>query len=215
MISQEDIVSKVRSIMNEIGEDANTSLLEEDTIKIDEYIKSCIPEAVALVIQNSPNRCVNPKSSSSPSVTNNNDGTGSIVLPDDFISLIAFKMNGWKRIVSKAFDMDSEVYKAQGNPATRAGKFKPVCILAYNDSGKRTLEYYSIGSGETPRVEMFVYEAKYKEGDNLNMDEGNPLFGAVCYMCASLVYSIFENPNTAKEMQTTAINLIDNGVSHQ
>lgn len=214
MIAQEDIVSKVRSIMNEIGEDANTSLLEEDTIKIDEYIKSCIPEAVALVIQNSPNRCVNPKSSTSASVTNNGDGTGYVLVPADYISLVAFKMAGWKRIVSKAHDLGSEVHKAQGNPATRAGKYKPVCVLSYNKTGDKVLEYYSIGKEDTPTVEMFVYESKYNESDGLNMESGNPLFGAVCYMCASLVYSIFENPNTAQQMQTIAINLINDGISH-
>lgn len=214
MVATEDIVLKVRSIMNEIGEDANTSLLEEDTIRIDEYIKSCIPEAVVLVVQNSPNRCVNPKSSTI-SATSNSDGSGYVLVPSDYIALVAFKMAGWKRIVSKAHEADSEVYKAQCNPATRAGKYKPVCIDTYNSSGKRVLEYYSLGSGDAHTVEMFVYESKFDETAGLNIDAGNPLFGAVCYMCASLVYSIFENQATAKEMQTIAINLITYGLPHR
>lgn len=214
MVATEDIVSKVRSIMNEIGEDANTSLLEEDTIKIDEYIKSCIPEAVSLVVQNSPNRCVNPKSSSALAI-GNSDGTGYIELPSDYIALVAFKMIGWKRIVSKTHGADSEVYKAQNNPATRAGKCKPVCVETYDYTGKHIMEYYSVGSTDEHTVEMFVYESKFDESVGLNIEIGNPLFGAVCYMCASLVYSIFENQPTAKEMQTIAINLITYGVPHQ
>lgn len=213
MVSKEDIVSKVRAIMNEIGEDAKTSLLDEDTVKIDEYIASCIGDAVNLVIQNSPNRCVNPKSSLTSSVTNNGDGTGYVTVPDDYVSLVAFKMSGWKRIVSKADDLDSEVYKAQCNPATRAGKFKPVCILSYKDK-QRVLEYYSLGKDDTPKLDMFTYEARYNETEGLNMEKDSPLFGAVCYMTASLVYSIFENVSTSKEMQTTAINLINHGISH-
>ena len=215
MITEDKIVKKVRSIMNEIGEDSNYSLLDEDTIKIDEYIKSCIPDAVAMAINNSPNRCVNPKSSTTSTVTNNQDGTGSIELPDDFISLVAFKMNGWKRIVSKAYTLDSDEYKQQMNPATRAGKNKPVCILSYNGTGKRTLEYYSIGKQETPTVSIFVYEAAYNAVNGLNLTESDAIYGAVCYLTASLVYSIFENPATAKEMQAVAINLIQNGIPHQ
>lgn len=212
MVTKEDIISKVRSIMNEIGEDANTSLLDEDTIKIDEYIKSCIPEAVNLVIHSSPSKCVNPKSSSSSDIQKNADGTGSVVLPTDFVKLIAFKMNGWKRIVTTAYPANSEQYKAQCNPLTRAGKSKPVCIINSNKQGARVLEYYSLSKTDTPTIDMFVYEAAYDEAEGLNMEKSDQMFGAVCYMTASLVYNIFENAATSEQMQKVALNLISNAV---
>ena len=47
-----EIISKVRSIMNEIGDEDSLTLLSEDTVKLDEYIKSVIPDAVNIVIEN-------------------------------------------------------------------------------------------------------------------------------------------------------------------
>lgn len=197
----------MRSIMNEIGEDTTVSLLDEDTIRLDDYIKSVIPEAVSMIVQVS-DRCVNPKSSTNPVVHANEDGSGMLELPDDFIKLIALQMQGWKRIVSMTYPLGGETHKQQCNMATRAGRSKPVAILSVDSQGKRVIEYYSLPKGEEHVVSMFVYEAAFNEDEGLNMDIGNSLFGALCYMCASLVYSIFENAGTAAEMQKVAINLI-------
>ena len=135
MVKKDEIISKVKSIMNEIGEEeTNSSLLDEDTIKIDQYIESCIGDALAMIVLKS----------AIPVNPNNNDGTGYIVLPDDFLKLIAFKMEGWKRTVSEAFPLDSEKAKQQSNEYTRGGNNKPVCVLSYSPEGKKVLEYYSV-----------------------------------------------------------------------
>ena len=214
MVSEGDIVEKVRSIMNEIGEEEKTFLLDEDTIKIDEYIKSCISDALLLLIQNSPLESVNPQTAESIQPTKNADGSGFIMLPDDFVSLICFKMKGWKRSVSVTYPLSSEIYKHQTNEYTRGGINKPVCVLSVNANGKKILEYYSVQEGKEHEIEIFVYEGRYTSGESLNIEKNSRLFSALCYMCASLVYSIFENPNTSKEMQNIALSMISNGVSH-
>lgn len=209
MVSQERIVEKVREIMNEAGENAvqpDAGFLSEDTLSLDKYIVSCIPDAVLMVITNS-SRCVNPKENSSVSVVQEaGENYGHIVCPDDFVTLVALKMKGWKRIVSKTYGTDSETYRAQCNEATRAGTYKPVGILTVDAQGKKVIEYYSVKAEH--QVEMFVYEASYNEEEGLNMNESDSAFAAICYMTASLVYSIFENPDTAKQMQVIAINLL-------
>lgn len=214
MVTESEIVSKVKAIMNEIGEESNPSLLDEDTIKIDEYIKKCIGDALSLIILNSERRGINPKKDSSIKPVSNNDGTGYIVLPSDFVRLLAFKMEGWNRTVSKTFPIDSEEAKQQSNLYTRGGKNKPVCVLSYSPEGEKILEYYSLGSEEEHTISQFVYEAAYDSETGINVSSSDPIFYALCYMTASLVYSIFENPNTAKEMQTIAINYINNAIPH-
>lgn len=208
MVTQENIVNKVREIMNEAAKDnlPEEGFLEEDTLSLETYIISCIPDALSLII-NSSHKCVNPKNGTSLAPTPNSDGTGYVILPDDFVSLVTFKMQGWKRIVSQAYTTDSEIYKAQCNENTRAGVCKPVCILSVNPEGKRILEYYSVKG--SPVIELFVYEAGYNPEEGLNISESDSLFQALCYMVASLVYSIFENQATAKEMQTISINLLN------
>jgi len=212
MVTKDDIISKVKAIMNEIGEDNNESLLDEDIIKMDDYIESCIGDALSLVILNS-TKPVNPKKCTT-NATSNGDGTGYVVLPDDFVKLISFRMSDWKRSVSEAFPLDSEKAKEQANVYSRGTKNKPVCVLSYSPDGKKIIEYYST-SATSPSVSVFVYEASYDGSSDINLGSSEPTYYALCYMTASLVYSIFENPGTAKEMQTIAINYLNNVAENQ
>lgn len=205
-MTEQEIIKKVRVIMNEAGEEVKLSLLSEDTVNLDEYIKSSIPDAVNIVIANSPVRCVNKKQSAQKAVSTGS-GSGYVILPDDFITLIAFKLNGWKRMVSVLYPITSEEYKVQCNEYTRSGVNKPMCFLNYNSSGQKILEYYSSGI-TSPIIDTFVYEGEYRSDEGISLSANDPLAQSICYMCASLVYSIFENEKTAKEMQTISLNLI-------
>ena len=48
-MTEQEFISKVRSLMNEIGEDETFSLISDDTVKLDQYIKSCIEESINFV----------------------------------------------------------------------------------------------------------------------------------------------------------------------
>lgn len=205
-MTQGEIIAKVRIIMNEAGADQVLALLNEDSVKLDEYIKGCIPDAVNIIAANSRYTCVNKKSKTfvlSEIHVNSQSGGGHIVLPEDYISLIALKMEGWGRIVVNTVSNDSELALQQSNKYTRAGKCKPVCILSQNENGK-IIELYPINAN--PKVDMFLYEAKYTDG--ITSGEEEPISIAICYMCASLVYSIFENKDTSEQMKAIAVELI-------
>ena len=205
-MTEQEIIAKVRTIMNEAGEETMLTLLSEDTVKLTEYIKSAIPDAVSIVMANSPVRCVN-KKVGNVMATSGGSGTGYVLLPEDFVSLIAFKMPGWKRMVAVLHPVDSEEYKVQCNEFTRSGISKPMCFLNYNKTGQKVLEYFATGTSGTT-VDTFVYGGRYSSTEGIDLSGNDPLASAVCYMCASLVYSIFENEKTAKEMQTISLNLI-------
>lgn len=206
-MTEQEIINKVKAILNEIGEEENFSLLSEDTVKIEEYIKASIPDAVSLVQMNSPVRCVNKKNGVTSTLTVKDDeGRGSVAVPDDFVSLIAIRLSHWKRTCITAFDMDSEEYRRQCNPYTKVGCYNPVCIMEYDNSGNRVLMLYSAKEGVT--LDMFVYEARYKSGESLDVGSNEPIAQAICYMVASLVYSIFENKETAQEMRSIAVSFI-------
>ena len=203
-----EILEKVRAIMNEAGSEESLTLLDEDNIKLDTYIKSAIPDAVNLVAQNSPVRCVNMKSDTAIIKTMATDSnSGYITLPSDFVSLIAFKISSWKRIVAQLFSINSEEYKAQAGGYQTAGLNKPMCFLSYSGATK-ILEFYAKGMVDGDAISTFAYEARYNSTSGLDLDKNDPLAQAICYMCASLVYSVFENTQTSKEMQTIALNLI-------
>lgn len=206
-MTEQEIIIKIKAILNEIGEEENLSLLSEDTVQIEEYIKATLPDAVNLVQMNSPIRCVNKKSGpENNDITPNENGLCTIPVPDDFVSLIAVKLASWKRSCIVAFGINSEEYKRQCNPFTVAGSYKPMCILGYDNAGNRVLELYS--SKSKTSIEMFVYEAKYSSGNGIDIDINDPIAQSICFMAASLVYSIFENKEMAQEMKTLAVNLI-------
>ena len=57
------------------------------------------------------------------------DGSGEMLLPDNFFKLAAFKMNSWKRTVYSAINESSPLYNLQFSAATRGGVNKPVVAV--------------------------------------------------------------------------------------
>ena len=212
-MTENEIVNKVKAIMNEIGDEASLTLLAEDTVKITSYIKSAIPDAVAFVQLHSPVRCVNEKHyTGSSTMATDSDGFIRVVLPDDYVKLIAVKLSTWKRVATVAYPYDTQEAYAQANEYTRSKDNKPVVIEGYkmvSSAAKRTLEMTS--SASAPTLDLLLYEAKYTSadtGNTLPLSATDPIALAVCYMTASLVYSYFENKNTSDEMNRIALSLI-------
>lgn len=197
----QEIINKVRVIMNEAGEEEELHLLSEDTVKLDLYIETVIPDAVNLILLLSP---VNHINATGASLTIQNfDGIGVINLPPDFLKLVAVKLREWKRAVFMAYPLNSEEYKIQHNPVTRSGVNKPKCTLSYNAFGP-TIECFPSGT-----MEYFSYIKSASSSNNKGLDLiKETLHLAVCYMCARLVYDIFEMPQIAEKMKSIAMELI-------
>ena len=85
MIATDELVRRVRRLVNEAEEDASLSLVSEDTRSIDTHILRLLPQAVALAQRNKGKGvgCVNPRSVSPQDVViaDNGDGGGALSLP--------------------------------------------------------------------------------------------------------------------------------------
>lgn len=191
-----DVVNKVRSLMNEMGEDLGPDLLSEDTIRLSDYIGSVIPDAVNMVSRVSPLERLN--AIGRDVKVSQVDGCSLIRLPDDFLRLSLLRLTGWKRSVSLIYPSGSEMYAIQHNEHTTAGVNKPVCVFS------SPLEVECFPSG---RLERFLYIPLANEYNALSVIK-DTLFESVCYMCASLVYDIFENSNTASRLRSIALDLV-------
>ena len=134
---------------------------------------------------------------SNPSIQN-----GIFSLPTDYSRLAALKLTTWKRPVFKTVNHESNDYKAQSNPLTASGVSKPCCATGFNSSGA-TMECYPSGT-----IEYFYYIKSINTADEAVQVIKDGLNDSLCYMCASLVYDIFENQQTAERMKATAISLI-------
>jgi hypothetical protein len=198
------ITDKTRTILNETGEIPMFELLSEDTVRLDSYIGSVIPDAVLLVskLKECPPRYLN-VSEVTQGTVNAGDGCTVVALPSGFIRLVAIRLAGWKREVQYVLPYGSEEYKKQHNELTRSGVNKPVCVFAGSQNSD-TIECFPSGD-----MLYFRYVENLSEiNDNELGKLGEELFGSICYMCAYLVYSIFESPATADRMKTIAIEML-------
>lgn len=187
-----DITTKVRTIMNEAGEEDILHLLSDDTLKLTQYIESAIPDAVNAISRIAPLNYLN-ASEGDVSITSI-DGFGVITLPSDFLRLSALKLKGWKRAVGMIHLFGSEEYNIQHNEYSCSGVNKPVCLF----SGGKEIE--CVPSGE---IEYFRYVKAATPESSLDILKPELHYG-LCYMCASLVYEIFENIPSAERMRVIA-----------
>lgn len=209
MIPAYVLAEKVRMLINEPNEDAVLSALSEDTRKLSDTINLLLCDAVLFVQQNKVSGVLNPAvyAPGSSSIKNNGDGTGEIILPADFVSLIQLHINGWERPCTRVLDANSPVAMAQSNKNTRAGVCKPVCVASVNSKGQPVVCYYSLPIATTPVVKSFVYEALFDADKGLNSELSNPLVQAVVYQCAGLLYNVFERRDSANAFMSLAMSL--------
>ncbi len=197
MMTTAQLKEKVRQLINEAANDSDVTLLSDDTRNIDEHIEALLPDAVLFVQTSSNSLGVNPKKLS---LTNDdikiNDNCGTLLLPDDFVRLISFDIEGAGRPCTVLYQANSPMAMVQGNIYTRAGCCKPVCVETVGDEGERVLRFYSSPPGETLKVKHFVYEAKYVSGGTLSGND-EALLKAVAYRCAALLYNVFEKTDSA------------------
>ena len=199
-MTQSEIIAKTLVILNEAGGDTQLSLLSEDTLRISDYIEKSIKDGVRMVQAVSPQKGVCPKNGKETSLaTDTKNGVASLVVPDGFVSLIGVRLSGWSRVCTEAEDMDSENYLRQCNSYTRSGANHPVCIHGFGDDGIRNLFLYPYKESYT--LDMFMYESEYSSTSDIPDDFSL----AVCYMTASVVYTIFENKAAADAMRQMAV----------
>lgn len=216
MITTDALKRKVRYLLNEAENDSDVTLIAADTRKIDDYIELLLPQAVLFVQKNSRHCGVNPKNATIDveKITTAADGSGSFPLPDDFVRLVTVQMNGWKRPCNVLYPDDSPLALAQGNTYTRAGWCKPVVVQRFDADSNKILCYYSLPSGISPRVDSFVYEARYIPDEGLcGNDEA--LHDAVAYQCAALVFNLFDKHDSAAAMLSIAASLCNSNKNNE
>ena len=190
------MVEEVRITLDE--NQAENSYLQgsTDNMELDEIIRAKLADAVRAVVEMCPAGLLDgvPMEGDALRPIPAADGSGSLVLPDDFLRLVSFKLRSWGRAVTTASDEGSATDHLQRNPYTRGTPLKPVCILSHNAQGRRTLEYFTAGCHAEGGYDHTVERALYvplpvptpgTEGDTLVIP--HLLRPAIVYYCAGLV----------------------------
>ena len=207
MIDCDELVRRVRVVINEAADDEDVSLLSADTRSLDDTILELLPQAVAFIQKNKGKSAggVNVKSAkvSTLNVVPHLNG-GLIPVPDDFEKLVSLKLVKWGVPVHCAYPYDSCEAAWQRNEYTRAGYCRPVCVETLTPGCVRCLLMYPFAQNDPSVPESFIYEACFKEGDVLNC-QSNAVIDAVVYKCASLLYTVFERYDAANSMLALAL----------
>ena len=159
---------------------------DTDTLSLDEIIMAKLADAVRLVEMEAPATMLESGHDFGDNIFIGEDGKGFIILPEDFMRLISFRMSDWKRTVFEAISENDSQYALQsskwkgicGNPE------KPVCAIVRRGEGK-VLEFYSCNDNTA-----IVTQATYVPIPRIDIDGGIDVaencYRAAIYRAASL-----------------------------
>lgn len=203
----EELVKKVRLLVNESDDSSDVSLLSPDTRSLDDSIKELLPQAVAFVQRNKSSACrrVNTVSTSTVQLVEKDDsGGGRMLLPNDFVSLVHFKLPAWERPITALQPAASRLAMRQFNAHTRAGVSKPVAVEALDEGGRKVALLFPAPLITLIAPDSFVYEALFDFSKGLQCYD-NEMLDAVLYECTALLYTLFERYDAANTFHSLAL----------
>lgn len=204
-----DVETAVRIVLDQNGvSDALVQFGDVDTLQLNEIIESKIVEGIKMVHSQAPAYLLDGGYNFGTSIYWKNNGTGWVLLPDDFMRLVVFEMDDWERAVFNALSIEDEEYKKQSSrfKGVRGNPQKPVCVLTFRPEG-RVLEFYSCYNTDAMVSRASYIPYPFIAGDN-TVRICRRCFDAVVYTIASLVLLTLkdtENSNLFSELAKTAL----------
>lgn len=127
------------------------------------------------------------------------DGSGWVSLPREFISLIAFQMEGWQRPVTQTVNNRSWNYSRQFHKVLRGGVSRPVVVI---DGGR--LYYYSLPQGTDHAIRRADALVNIPVGE----DYPENLLDALAWLAASKVLTVMNEPGAASAAKEQFLDLL-------
>lgn len=209
-----DIIRDVRVALDQNMSSAQLMELGDvDTLSLEEIIHSKIEESVRTIVLAAPVRMLGSGLPFGESIAwNGQEGqsSGYILLPDDFLRLIAFQMSDWSRAVYDAIEPTDSRYALQSSrfPGVRGCPQKPVVAIVNRSIGL-TLEFYSCNGGKGVSIKQALYIPKPKEELGA-IHIPHLLKEAVVYFAAYLVAMAVQHSEQAKALLAISNSLINN-----
>ncbi len=180
-----------------------------DTLSLNEVIRSKIVEAVRRVESSAPAYLLEEGHDFGDAVYWEDKCSGWVLLPDDFMRLIAFRMSDWERTCYNAISVDDPLYDLQSSryKGVRGNVQKPVCALVNRPEGK-ALEFYSCASEDA-----YVSRGTYIPYPEIDADGGIDIsercYPAVVYTTAALVLTAFGASDKAEQLNALAKSILE------
>lgn len=158
-----------------------------DTLSLNDIVSSKIVEAVRRVVTEAPVHLLDGGIPFGDAVYWRDGSSGWILLPEDFMRLLIFKMSDWERPVYEPITAADPQYQLQFSryKGLRGNTQKPVVAIVSRAEG-RALELYSCNSTEAT-VEQAVYLPMPKVDRDGGIEIPERCYMSVVYEAASLV----------------------------
>lgn len=213
-MTKTEFINRVLLIMNEAGnaETVNIFTSGADNTQVDRYIEGSFVDSWRRCASVMPRSWFANKSFADyPIVPNLPDGTGYVIMPNDFYLLTSFKMSGWKKSVYDVSIENDRTEAINSNEWTRGSMIRPNATLKnkfVSNSVVQVINYYSLQKGlATHTVEEALYvpvakplsDPMYDNDADIGIDQR--IFEPMAYLAASTVFTIFEKYNIAKALE--------------
>jgi hypothetical protein len=205
--------------MNENGltDASGNSLFGADVAQPDRYIESSYVDAWRRCVKAMPRQWFRSKAFDSLTVhADLAQGTGYVLLPEDFYLLTVFQMAGWQKPVYEAVLENDRVSAIQTNPYTRGSEMRPVCTVstAMDAQGnpRTQLNYYSLRPGLPVHVvsqALYIPTAKgiTDLADSADLGLSLQAIEPLAYLSASTVFTMFEKYDIATALENKAVEM--------
>ena len=214
------ITQDVRVCMDQnLTSDALFTDGDEETLNLDEIIRSKVLEAVRRVHMAAPYWLLEQGHNFGDDETDEEvavtwgtgamANTGYVYLPADFMRLVVFEMSDWERAVYTVISVDTPEYAKQRSRfgGIRGTAQRPVCAIGVRPGG-RVLEFYSCKSDEAT-VQRAVYLPYPTIDENNGVDISERCYEAVVYTIAGLTITTCGEVERGSGLLSMANNLLE------
>lgn len=210
MIYQVDKVIKDVRIAIDENKTSEQLIVDEDidTLSLNEIIRSKIIEAVRRVVTKAPIHLLDGGVPFGDAIYWRSKGSGWILLPEDFMRLLIFKMSDWECPVYEPITAADPQYQLQFSryKGLRGNPQKPVVAIVSRSEG-RALELFSCND-TTATVEQASYIPYPKIDCDGGIEIPERCYMSVVYEAASLVLATISQYDQSKLMSDLSKELL-------
>lgn len=204
-----NILSDVRIAMDE-NQNSEQLIAENDidTLTLNDIIGSKVVEAVRRVVTEAPIHLLEGGVPFGDAVCWRNEGAGWILLPDDFMRLVIFKMSDWERPVYEPITAADHQYQLQFSryKGLRGNPQKPVVAIVSRSEG-RALELFSCHD-QSATVEQAIYMPYPNIDCYGGIEIPQRCYTSVVYEIASLVLATIGQSDLSSKMSDLSKQLL-------
>lgn len=193
-VAVDTIVKDVKLVLDE--NIATNSVLETDAnqLELEALIRSRVIDAVRYVHESASSDMLDDGLVINNTPVTLQDGSGYVVLPNDFMRMVVFQLTTWNRpVIEPIADTDPRYFMQKSRfLGIRGGTDKPICAITTGETG-RVLEFYSVAPGTTAQVKKAKYLPLPEITESGSILVCKKLYTAIVWQCAGYVALVFDD----------------------